>query len=727
MEPSILSCSLDFTYEGEKSPALKSITASVPRGKCIVLCGSSGCGKTTLLRCFNHLIPNFYEGTLKGYCNLGGQDLKDLSIGETGRLAASVFQDPRSQFFTLNSNSEIAFGLENFGCSQEKMRSRVEEAFETFSMEKLKNRNVFSLSSGERQLVALLSAWAMDTDLLLLDEPTANLDALAIDQLSEILSGLHDRGKTMVISEHRLYYLKGIADEYWYLDHGQLVCRYPAAQLEAMSPEELQALGLRITDRSQLTCGLQPAPEPSRQDLLQVQDLHFRYGKGQQEILRGLHLTARTGEVVGLLGANGCGKTTLGKQISGLLSRQTGTVTLNGQPLSAKQLQDQSIFIMQEAEFQFFTNSVRNELSYGQEDWDSKKPLAEELLKETGLWDRRNRHPFSLSGGQMQKLSLLLAVLSSKPIVVLDEPTAGLDKNSLLICADLIRRLQKDRIVFLISHDLELLSLVCTRALLIEDGAVIRTFDLREPSRFDALRLALQAQLKPTASPQSPAPSHHRQLDPRGKLFYLVIAMTAGIFTDLPLIYAVFAAGLLEALYEQRRGLALTSVGIMAGLYGLYWLWPTVAASFLVHFFPRVILMGLGAALVISPEEGPRTLAGLRALHCPEKAIMIFSVILRFFPVLQGDLSIMHQSIKTRGFFGSLSGKLRHGPEYLEILIVPMVFRVLRIAEALSASAETRGIGLSVRRESYVSIHWKPADSLMVLITGLSAVLGIIL
>ena len=165
----------------------------------------------------------------------------------------------------------------------------------------------------------------------------------------------------------------------------------------------------------------------------------------------------------------------------------------------------------------------------------------------------------------------------------------------------------------------------------------------------------------------------------------------------------------------------------MAGLYGLYWLRPTVAASFLVHFFPRVILMGLGAALVISPEEGPRTLAGLRALHCPEKAIMIFSVILRFFPVLQGDLAIMHQSIKTRGFFGSLSGKLRHGTEYLEILIGPMVFRVLRIAEALSASAETRGIGLEIRRESYVSICWKPADSLMAFLTGLSVVLGIIL
>ena len=152
----------------------------------MVLCGGSGCGKSTLLRCINGLILQFYEGELKGFCRLNGQDTAGLRIGEIGELAASVFQDPRSQFFTVNSSNEVAFGLENHGLPQDKIRQRVEEAFQIFHLERLKDRNVYELSSGERQLISILSAWAMDTDIFLLDEPTANLDFAATQQLKEM-------------------------------------------------------------------------------------------------------------------------------------------------------------------------------------------------------------------------------------------------------------------------------------------------------------------------------------------------------------------------------------------------------------------------------------------------------------------------------------------------------------------------------------------------------------
>ena len=152
----------------------------------MVLCGGSGCGKSTLLRCINGLIPQFNEGELKGFCRLNGQDTAGLRIGEIGELAASVFQDPRSQFFTVNSSNEVAFGLENHGLLQDKIRQRVEEAFRIFHLERLKDRNVYELSSGERQLISILSAWAMDTDIFLLDEPTANLDFAATQQLKEM-------------------------------------------------------------------------------------------------------------------------------------------------------------------------------------------------------------------------------------------------------------------------------------------------------------------------------------------------------------------------------------------------------------------------------------------------------------------------------------------------------------------------------------------------------------
>lgn len=141
---------LEFQYAEEKAPALRLTAGNIPKGRCVVLCGGSGCGKSTLLRCINGLIPQFYEGELKGFCRLGGKDTDGLSVGEIGELAASVFQDPRSQFFTVNSSNEVAFGLETHGLPQEKIQQRVDEAFRVFHLEHLKNRNVYELSSGER-------------------------------------------------------------------------------------------------------------------------------------------------------------------------------------------------------------------------------------------------------------------------------------------------------------------------------------------------------------------------------------------------------------------------------------------------------------------------------------------------------------------------------------------------------------------------------------------------
>ena len=184
----------EFQYAEAKLPILRQVGGGIPAGRCVVLCGGSGCGKSTLLRCINGLIPQFYEGELKGFCRLNGQDTAGMRIGEIGELAASVFQNPRSQFFTVNSSNEVAFGLENHGLPQDKIRRRVDEAFRIFHLERLKDRNVYELSSGERQLISILSAWAMDTDIFLLDESTANLDFAATQQLKEILLALKKQG-----------------------------------------------------------------------------------------------------------------------------------------------------------------------------------------------------------------------------------------------------------------------------------------------------------------------------------------------------------------------------------------------------------------------------------------------------------------------------------------------------------------------------------------------------
>ena len=181
-----------------------------------------------------------------------GNNIENKNIGEVGELISSVFQDPRSQFFTMESDSEISFGLENKGLSHDAIKRRTEEAFSKFGLEHLKNREVFKLSSGERQLIAIMAAWAMDTKIILFDEPTANLDYLAIEKLKSILLLLKQEGKTLIISEHRLYYLRELADKYWLIKDGKIQEQYDKDSFEGFSRDKLNDLSLRVTDFKQI-------------------------------------------------------------------------------------------------------------------------------------------------------------------------------------------------------------------------------------------------------------------------------------------------------------------------------------------------------------------------------------------------------------------------------------------------------------------------------------------
>ena len=303
----------EFQYAEEKQPTLQKVGGSIPAGRCVVLCGGSGCGKSTLLRCINGLIPQFYEGELKGFCRLNGQDTAGIRIGEIGELAASVFQDPRSQFFTVNSSNEVAFGLENHGLPQGEIRRRVDDAFRIFHLERLKDCSVYELSGGERQLISILSAWAMDTDIFLLDEPTANLDFSATRQLRKILLALKQQCKTLLLSEYRLYYLTDIADEYCVTADGEIKGKYTAAKAKAFSAEQRQAFSLRTLDLAEITV---PEKEPlpkTAPTALDVSDVRYSYGRKAGDTLSGVSFSVREHEIVGLVGANGCGKTTIGK------------------------------------------------------------------------------------------------------------------------------------------------------------------------------------------------------------------------------------------------------------------------------------------------------------------------------------------------------------------------------------------------------------------------------
>lgn len=714
----------EFQYSEESTPTLRKVSGNIPAGRCVVLCGGSGCGKSTLLRCINGLIPQFYEGELKGFCRLDGHGTADLSIGEIGELAASVFQDPRSQFFTVNSSNEVAFGLENHGLPQEKIRNRVDEAFRTFHLEHLKNRNVYELSSGERQLISILSAWAMDTDIFLLDEPTANLDFAATQQLKNILLKLKKQGKTLLLSEHRLYYLADIADEYWIMANGEIKHKYTAGKTKALSLGQLHTLCLRTLDLEKITVSERPPQPENMPQALSVSNLRYKYGRKNRAILSDVNFSVCEHEIVGLVGANGCGKTTLGKLIAGLYRSTGGEISLFGKAQKPKQLQKQVLFIMQEAEFQFFANSVLHELQYGHKITAEFEKKTETLLKSMDMWECRDRHPFSLSGGQMQRLTLMMAYLSDKPIVILDEPTAGQDAESLKRCAELIREMGKEKTVLIITHDLELIADACDRCIGLCGGHSDTEFFIRSQQDLQAVRQYMEC-FHPTKV--SPPKQYNERFHPATKLLYWLVLTIVISTSDNHLVYAAYAALMLLTAADGR----LTAALIGSASFGLLWatnvLLPDTLFSFMLVLFPRIIAVEISMMTLIGRNEASRTLAALRNMHLPERFIMIVAVIFRFFPVLSGDMKLLRQSIRTRGAFVTLWQKLRALPSYIEILTVPMALRVIRIAETLSASAETRGIDLKRRKSNFLSLRFSAWDILFFVVLTVSVVVGLIL
>jgi energy-coupling factor transporter ATP-binding protein EcfA2 len=714
----------EFQYSQESTPTLRKVSGNIPAGRCVVLCGGSGCGKSTLLRCINGLIPQFYEGELTGFSRLDGQDTADLSIGEIGELAASVFQDPRSQFFTVNSSNEVAFGLENHGLPQEKIRDRVDEAFRTFDLEHLKNRNVYELSSGERQLISILSAWATDTDIFLLDEPTANLDFAATQQLRNILLKLKKQGKTLLLSEHRLYYLADIADEYWIMANGEIKHKYTAEKAKSLSPLQLHTLSLRTLDLEQITVSERPPQPENMPQALSVSDLRYEYGRKNRAILSDVNFSVCTHEIVGLVGANGCGKTTLGKLIAGLYHSTGGEISLFGKAQKPKQLQKQVLFIMQEAEFQFFTNSVLHELQYGHKITAEFEKKTETLLKSMDMWECRDRHPFSLSGGQMQRLTLMMAYLSDKPIVILDEPTAGQDAESLKRCAELIREMGKEKTVLIITHDLELIADACDRCIGLCGGHSDTEFFIRSQQDLQAVRRYMEC-FHPTKV--SPPKQYKERFHPATKLLYWLVLTIVISTSDNHLVYAAYAALMLLTAADGRLITALFGSASFGALWAANVLLPDTLFSFILVLFPRIIAIGISMMTLIGRNEASRTLAALRNMHLPERFIMIVAVIFRFFPVLSGDMKLLRQSIRTRGAFVTLWQKLRALPSYIEILTVPMALRVIRIAETLSASAETRGIDLKRRKSNFLSLRFSAWDILFFVVLTVSVVVGLIL
>lgn len=481
---------VSFSYGTQEEGGLREVNLKIQEGEFVLLTGQSGSGKTTILRLINGLIPHFFEGSLSGEIKVLGLDTKMTSPGEIGRRVASIFQNPRNQFFTTNSTAEVAFAGENYGVDRDELVRRVGEAFSIFDSKKLMDRNMFSLSSGEKQKIAVIAAKTLNPQIYVFDEPSANLDINSIMQLKEMMRRLKEEGHTVVVSEHRLFYLKDLCDRCLILKNGGIVKELLKNDIKTLDEEDLTGYNLRTFNLEKLKFMSENDEEADRKETdFEIRNLSFAY-RSSRPLLKGCSLSGNYGDTVAIIGDNGIGKTTLGKIISGLLKNECGEFYLGGRRIKQKELYKSVYFVMQDADYQLYSDSVLKELEIsGDSTLDKTNEKFESILKLLNIFELKERHPQSLSGGQKQRVIIAAAITSNKHIIVFDEPTSGLDYNNMNAVSEAINIIRKNKVLnFVISHDLEFLSRVATKAIFIENGGIKNIIRIRNDADFEIIK-----------------------------------------------------------------------------------------------------------------------------------------------------------------------------------------------------------------------------------------------
>jgi energy-coupling factor transport system ATP-binding protein len=476
---------VSFTYQNAfKDGGISRVSLRIRRGECVLLCGESGCGKTTLTRLINGLIPHFYEGELQGEILVDKKSVPALQLYDMAGLIGTVFQDPRSQFFNVDTMGEIAFGPENLGLPEEEILSRVEIAAREMNVRHLLGRNIFKLSGGQKQKIACASVTALHPEIYVLDEPSSNLDMAAVADLRRHIALWKSQGKTIVVAEHRLHYLRGLCDRIMYLRGGIIESEYTWREFKDISARERSQMGLRILSLEEL---YETQSETSNQggETLELSNFTYTYKRGEKAMDIPA-LTLPKGSIVAVVGPNGAGKSTFARCLCGLNKHFCGTLMLNGRKLGNRARRKRCFMVMQDVNHQLFTESVLDEILLGMK--KENTAAAESILNSLRLLELKDAHPMSLSGGEKQRVAIATAIASGREIIVFDEPTSGLDFTHMRRVAENIRRLNgMGKTVFVITHDPELILSCCTHALKMEGGASSGAFPLDETGRREML------------------------------------------------------------------------------------------------------------------------------------------------------------------------------------------------------------------------------------------------
>lgn len=466
---------VSFKYQNDKVDAIKNINLDFEKGKVYLLCGKSGCGKTSIIRTINRLIPIFYKGDLHGECKIYGENIENIPMYELSKKVGTVFQNPRSQFYNIDTTSELVFNLENQGVDKKTICKNLENVIAKFKIDHLLDKDIFNLSGGEKQLIACASLAVSNPNIIVMDEPSSNLDKCAIKKLSEIIKYWKKQNKTIIIAEHRIYYLMDLIDEVIFLENGEVKKTYSAISFKNINESDYGALGLRT--RNITMCKENKNKIAVGKNFISIENYFFSHYKDKQ-ILNIKKCVIPKNHTIAIIGNNGSGKTTFSRCLCGLERKFNGKTVIDGKTHTNKEMLKKSFLVMQDVNHQLFTESVNEEIRISTDKIDDNK--INEILDKFNLKSKFDSHPMTLSGGEKQRLAIITALVSKREILIFDEPTSGLDRDNMLEFSDFVKELSDDVTKIIVTHDYELILETCDYVIHLEDGKIKDSYFLND-------------------------------------------------------------------------------------------------------------------------------------------------------------------------------------------------------------------------------------------------------
>ena len=501
LTPPLVVRDLSFKYNSRSEPAIKQVSFSVNPGEVLLIAGSSGCGKTTLMRCINGLIPNAYHGEISGDVQLFGQSVFDMKMSQISQSVGTLLQDPEKQILGTYVLNEVGFGLESLGLPRNQILERVDAALTRLGILHLRDRETFGTSGGEKQKIALAGILAMNPKILLLDEPLASLDPASAHEALQVFRQLADEGLSVMIVEHRVEDVLSIRPErVIYMDEGQVTYQGDSQGLMQVVdykriklPAEVVFERARLDEPPQFTPILTSQP-PADKPLVAFEHVDFKYGEDLPQVLHDIHFQIDQGDVIAILGHNGSGKTTMVKHALGLLKPTQGYVYLDGvdSRQSTVATAAKSVgYVFQSPTQMLFAPTVAEELAFGPRNLGFSKEEVQSnvnwAIQTVHLEQELQTPPLAMSFGQQKRVSIASVLSMRSRILMMDEPTAGQDYWNYRAFMDAILQMPGFDAVVFITHDLDLALIYANRIIMLYGGKIVADGSPAEVLEDDAL------------------------------------------------------------------------------------------------------------------------------------------------------------------------------------------------------------------------------------------------